>query len=204
MSAAFTRARRATREPSVRARYMQTFATHVDRLPAEDRSAIRAVIPEDTWAAIDAAGLLGWLPISVNLACTRAVSKRLGPQRTHEFFRTLLLGTAETPLLRGLVQGVLRVAVRDPGLYLPWISKGFELMFRDAGRWTVGDRGEGFAVTEVRDLPVECVSDDLWIQSVASSLCALLDLTRLKGTVVVREVDTKARRVEYAWRALPR
>ena len=57
---------------------------------------------------------------------------QLGKERAHVFYRKLLLGAADTPLLRGLVQSVPCVAVRDPGLYLPWVSKGFELMFRES------------------------------------------------------------------------
>jgi hypothetical protein len=171
---------------------MQTFADHVDRLPAADRDAIRAAVPEGTWDAIDSAGLLGWLPFTTNLECTRAVANRLGTERAHQFFRSLLLDTSNTPLLRGLVQSVLRVAVRDPGLYLPWIAKGFELMFRDSGRWNFTERGPGTAVLEVRSLPPECFLDSIWPESVASSLCALLDLTQLEGKVVVRSIEPEA------------
>src|SRR5262245_34064570 len=119
----------AARQPSVRARYMQTFARSVDRLPLEDRDVIRASVPAEHWAAIESAGLLGWVPLQLNLDCTRAVAARLEAERTHGFFRELLLATTETPLLRGFVQAVLRVAVPDPGSYLPWLSRGFELVF---------------------------------------------------------------------------
>src|ERR1041384_5238137 len=115
----------AARQPSVRARYMQTFAKHIERLPDEDRAAIRAAVPEDTWVAIDSAGLLAWLPLEMNLAVTRAVSVRLGPDRAQQFFRELVLAAIDTPLLRGFVQAVLRVAVPDAGQYLPWLARGF-------------------------------------------------------------------------------
>jgi hypothetical protein len=194
----------ATRLPAVRARYMQTFASHVDALPPADRHAIREAVAAGTWQAIESASLLGWLPLAANLECTRAVAERLGPDRTHRFFRTLLFDTSNTPLLRGLVQSVLRVAVQDPGLYLPWISKGFELMFRDAGRWTVAERAPGSAVLEVRGLPPECQSDAVWLESAASALCALLDLTHLEGTITVQDTDSEAGVVTFRMRWKPR
>jgi hypothetical protein len=182
---------------------MLTFLEHVDRLPAADRKAILGKIPESLRSAVRAAGLLGWLPIDLNLACTRAVAECLGEQRTHDFFRSLLLDTSDTPLLRGLVQSVLRVAVRDPGLYLPWISKGFELMFRDSGRFTVTDRGIGTARIEATSLPQECLVDDVWPKSVASALCALQDLTGLEGMCVLERVDaeTGTMIVRATWKA---
>jgi hypothetical protein len=197
-------ARAAARSPSVRAHYMQTFAREIERLPPRDRDAIRKTVPEETWASIESAGLLGWLPLSVNLSITRAVSSALGRERAHVFFRQLLLGAAHTPLLRGLVQSVLRVAVRDPGLYLPWISKGFELMFRDSGRWTVLERDLGSASIEVKGLPAACFADRLWVESVASSLCALLDLAQLTGDVALSEVDERTGRVVFRGTWTPR
>jgi hypothetical protein len=185
-------------EPSVRARYMQTFARHVDRLPAEDREAIRSAIPAATWTAIESAGLLGWLPVQMNIDCTRAVANRLGPERTHQFFRELVLAATDSPLLRGFVQAVLRVAVPDAGLYLPWVARGFELVFRDAGRWKVLEREIGWALLQLEELPRQSVTDLLWLKSVASSLCGLLDLANSVGTVAVHEVDIKLRRATFA------
>lgn len=179
---------------------MQTFAKHIERLPEEDRTAIRAAVPEQTWVAIDSAGLLAWLPLEMNLACTRAVAARLGPDRAQQFFRELVLAAIDTPLLRGFVQGVLRVAAPDAGQYLPWLARGFELMFRDAGSWKVLERAPGWALLQLRNLPRESVSDSMWIKSVASSLYGLMDLTGVVGTTVVHDVDVKAGTVTYASR----
>jgi hypothetical protein len=179
---------------------MQTFAKAIDRLPAEDRDAIRAAVPAETWAAIDAAGLLAWLPLDTNLTCTRAVANRLGPERSHRFFRELLMAAIDTPLLRGFVQGVLRVAVADAGQYLPWLARGFELMFRNAGTWSVLEREPGWALLQLGGLPRESATDLIWIKSAAASLLGLQDFMGLDGTAVVHEVDVKARTVTYACR----
>ena len=195
---------KAARQPAVRARYMQTFARHVDRLSAEDRDAVRGAVSPDTWLAIDSASLLGWVPVAMNLECTRAVVTQLGPERAHRFFRELLLAATDTPLLRGFVQAVLRVAVQDPGLYLPWVARGYELLFRDAGHWTVLERKPGWALTQLKGLPPQCASDSVWLKSVASSFLGLLDLINLAGTVALREVDVKTGTATYASRWTPR
>ena len=182
----------------MRARYMQTFAKHVDRLPSDDRHWIRTTVSQDTWVAIDSAGLLGWIPVQTNLDITRAVAARLGAERTQTFFHDLLLATLETPLLRGFVQAVLRVAVQDPGLYLPWVARGYELVFRDTGRWAILERKPGWALLEIRDLPSECVSDTVWLKSVAASFTGLFDLTNLAGTFVLRDADMKTLSASFA------
>jgi hypothetical protein len=183
--------------PCVRVRYMQVFAGSVGRLPEADRGPIRAAVSSAAWAAIDGGPLLGWLPLDVNLVCTRAVSERLGPERSHELFRKLLVDTARTPLLLGLVHGVLRVAVRDPGLYLPWISKGFTLMFQNAGKFSVLERRPGEALLELGRLPTECARDALWIRSAGSSLSGVFDIARLDGTVAIDQVNAAAARVIF-------
>jgi hypothetical protein len=183
---------------------MHTFLEHVRRLPGEDQSAILEGIPEGVHDAVRQAGILGWVPFDMNLACTRVVAKRLGEERTHLFFRRLLLDTSETPLLRGLVQSVLRVAVRDPGLYLPWISRGFELMFRDCGRFVVLDRESGVARMEARGLPPGSLVDDVWPKSVASACCALLDIVHLEGECVLETVDVEAGTATFRSTWLPR
>lgn len=179
---------------------MQTFARHVDRLHVEDRRVIRDALSHEAWLAVESSGLLAWLPIQTNLDATRAVAARLGPERTHQFFRELSLATTDTPLLRGFVQAVLRVAVSDAGLYLPWVGRGYELVFRDAGRWGVLERQPGWALQELRGLPRECAADSVWLKSVASALSGLLDLANLVGTVALRDVDIKTGKATFAAR----
>lgn len=183
---------------------MQTFLAHVGRLPPEDRRAIFDAVPSALWSSIESASLLGWLPLETNLVFTRAVGTRLGPERTAAFFRQLLLGTAEGPLLRGLVQSVLRVAVRDPGLYLPWVPKGWELMFRDTGHMSIAERANGSAAISIEGLVDECLGDEIWIQSVASALGALAELVGGDSAAVAWSVAPASHSVTFKMRWTPR
>ena len=176
---------------------MQTFVAQIGRLPPEDARAIRAKVPAEVWQRIESAGMLSWLPMDVNLVCTHAVREHLGPKRAHEFFRDLLRVTAESPLLRALVETVLRVTVVDPGLYLASLPRGYALMFRNVGKWEVLERVPGRAVLELRELPADIIADRVWVESVASSLCALHDLGNLEGQAGILEVDPNARRVTF-------
>jgi hypothetical protein len=141
--------------------------------------------------------MLGWLPGDANLACTRAVAETLGPDGTHSFFRSLLTRTFQAPLLRGVVEGALRFGFRDLALYIPWVSKGFELLFQGCGRWAVVERGVGTALIEIRGLPREYASDPYWLKSAASAGSALFDLVRTPGTSVIEEVDVGAGRATF-------
>lgn len=183
----------ASGNPRVRARYMQSFLHETSRLPADDRRAIERALSPGTVDAIILAPLLGWLPFSVNLEFTRALAVHLGAKRTDGFFRSFLVGVTDTPLLHGFVRGALRVSFGDPGMYLPWIGKGWELLFRDCGRMTTANRrGPAGAFLELHGAPREALTDRYWVDSIASSVSGLAQLLRLEASVVASEVDARS------------
>lgn len=184
------------RRPAVRGRYMKTFLDAVDRASAEDAAAIRAHGAQ--WIeAIDSAGAMEWLPVEANLDLTRSVASVLGPKRTHDFFEELTLASFQTPLMRGLVSAVVAFVGHDPGRYIDWMQKGFGMLFRDAGKWTVIERTDTVATLQVEDLPKACFEDAVWIDSVASSCHALFRLANCEGAASVRTRDPERSRVVF-------
>lgn len=175
---------------------MQAFAAHVDRLPEEDRVRIRSIVQNGVWCTIADAGALTWL-LEVNLACTHAVAGTLGSDRTHEFFRSLLLSTFKAPLLQGLVDAVVSRFGKDPGASLLWVARGFDLMFDNCGNWHVLDRTAKQASLQVSVLPFLIASDTVWIASVASALSALFVIARREGTASVFRADSNMGRVTF-------
>jgi hypothetical protein len=192
--------------PQVRARYMQSFVKGLGRLTAEDRDAIAAGIAPGTLEAIAAAPVLGWLPFSVNVDCTKVVAARLGRARADAFFRDLILEVTDSPLLHGFVRSALRVTFPDPGMYLPWLGKGWELLFRDCGRLSAKRKGTAGALIELRGLPLEALSERVWIDRVAISMSALAGLLEFDATVSTTsvEVETGTAIFVATWRARER
>jgi hypothetical protein len=169
---------------------MKTFLENVDRLPSVDAELVR--LKEATWVReVERAGIISWLPLEANLALTRAVAHVLGPKKTHEFFEHLGFESFQTPLMRGLVRSVVAMVGHDPGRYMEWTQKGMSLIFRDAGIWRVVEREPAMATLEVRELPDACFEDDVWLDSVASSLHALFRLAKCDGSVNLRVRDRR-------------
>ena len=185
---------------------MQSFASETSRLPEADRRAIAQAITPSTLDAIAVAPLLGWLPFSVNLSYTRALATQLGRERTHEYFRRLLLRVSETPLLHGFVRSALRATFGNPALSLPWLGKGWELIFRDCGRMAnVKRRTETGAMFELHGLPAEALMDRYWVDSVASAVSGLAELLDHHATVFASEMDPRSGTAIFSgtWRARP-
>jgi hypothetical protein len=168
---------------------MKTFVGHIGALPSVDAAAIRGAVAASVWSDIERSNLATWLPFEMNIQATRAVSARLGPRRTHEFFRSLTASNFETPLLSGLVKAVLRMLGSDPGTMLPWVPKGFAVMFRDCGEWVARADEDWAASLFVSSLPKVTVEDRIWLESVASSLSALFTLAGVSGSANVRDID---------------
>lgn len=99
--------------------------------------------------------------------------------------------------MRGLVSTIVAVVGHDPARYLDWMQKGFGLLFRDFGRWTILERERMHAVIEVVGLPQECFTDDIWLDSVSSSFYALFTISMREGAVNVRERDPASGRARF-------
>jgi hypothetical protein len=189
--------------PQVRARHMQGVLADLSRLPEPDRQAILAAIPPATLEAIRTGSLLGWVPFRCDVEVSRAIAEHLGPSRAHDFFRGQILGAMETNLLAGLVQGAMRLAGANPRLYLPFLVKGYDILFANCGRFSARYEPPNSAVIDLRGLPPEAMEDEHWIGSLASSFCGMSENIGFEARVVISQLNVKDRAVTFigTWHA---
>lgn len=180
--------------PKVKSRHMKALLASVDRRP--EAPAVRARLDEGVVRAIEDSRGVEWQPLEWNLGLTRAVRAELGAAATHTFFREMLLESFRGPLLGLLVDSAVRVFGIDPASWARWVPRGWALVFQDCGRWSV-DAQNRRVTFRCEDLPGDCVEDDVWVRSVASSLGALVDLARARGGVELLEMDRAARRATF-------
>ncbi len=186
--------------PAVRARHMKSLLATVDRLPATEAEAVRRRVEPTVLAGIADASGVEWLPVAWNVALTRAIHDALGVERFRRFFRAEQLESFRGPLLKYVVDGVIHLLGIDLGSWVRWIPKGWGLVFRDCGSWSVGAVEPGRATLLLDALPPECFDDAVWHDSVAASLEALLDLASSDGSLTVEGVDRAQRRVAFVLR----
>lgn len=152
---------------------MQTFLEHVRGLDAAARDAVLSDVGAPWVDRIDACkSFFDWLPVEDNLSATRAVGRRLGPKRTHDFFVDLQSTTLRTPLFDWVQRHADVLLGPDPALRLKWVAKGYGIMFQRAGSWRVKDARPGSASLEMIDVPEALLATRIWLESVASSLHA--------------------------------
>jgi hypothetical protein len=179
---------------------MKSMLAAAGRLPGGGGAAAQALVPPALVAQIDQASGIDWLPIESNLAVTRALHQVLAPPAFHLFFRDFLLESFQGALLKAMVDAAVRVFGIDPGSWARWIPKGWGLIFKNAGAWTVVGAEKGQVAFQVDGLPEACLEDRVWLSSVASSLSAIVELARAKGGFDLTGVDRAARRATFTMR----
>jgi hypothetical protein len=188
--------------PAVRARHMKNLLGSIERLPPEDSERVRALVPEPLVRTVADATSVDWLPLETNLVVTRAVHGGLGDARFYRFFRDQLADAFSGPLLRVIVDAALRVFRVDATSFASWVGRGWGLIFRDCGDWTVERAGPGMARLRIEALPAACIEDEVWLRSVSHSLDAFWVLARTQGdcTYVGRDVERRVASYELRWK----
>jgi hypothetical protein len=189
--------------PSVRARHLRANLDAVDRLP--EREAIRCRLSEEILRGIAGAHGIDWLPVAWDVALVRAMHAAMGAEAQHAFARTLLLESFDGPLLGPLVRAAIAMFGLDAGSWVRWIPKGWALMFRRCGTWSVERAARGDVLLRLEGLPPVCLEDLLWLRSVASSLSALQARVGVPGETVLEEADAVRRIARYRvrWGPVP-
>lgn len=169
-------------------------------LAPEVATRVRARLAPQTLATLDGSSRLAWLPIELDVELTGAIYAELGPARAHELFRRNLSSAFETPILRPLVQGGLRLFGASPGRVLSWAPKVYGQLFRDAGVMRFTSHGPGQARLELSLLPASVAASRDYVDGIAAAIAAVFDLMRCKGEVVIERIDAPGRRASFGLR----
>lgn len=183
--------------PVVRGRHMKSLVEALQRWEGGARPL--ALLPAGALQTVTRASGLDWLPMALNVQVTRAVYDGLGALEADRFFRAHTLASFEGPLLQTLVSTGVRMFGLDPASFARWVPKGWHLIFRGVGEWSVGEGGAGGAslALTLRRLPAECADDPVWLRSVSRSISAIFDVTRVSGRVDLQPRPRGATEVRF-------
>ena len=185
----------------VRARHLKQVLAAAD-LQAQ-RELIRERVGATLLAEIEGASGTDWLPVAYDVVLARALEEVLGASGLAAFNREMMLQSFSGPLLRALVELSRAFLDLDAGAWASWVPRGWQLMFKDCGRWTVVRRGEGEVTLTLAGMPSVCATDGVWPRSVASALSGILPAVGATGTVALERIDPAAGTAVYAMRWRP-
>ncbi len=186
----------------VRARHMKSRLEAIRKLPAADAERVLARIPPELERHVAEASSIDWLDMRIDLEVTRAIHAGLGEAGFARFFREAQAEAFSGPLLKIVVEAVLRVFRWDAAAFAGWVGKGWGLVFRNCGTWRTERVGPGEAQLRIEALPPECAEDDVWLRSVSHSLSAFFAVANAPGECTLDAIDAAAGTASYrvSWR----
>jgi len=158
---------------------------------------VRARLAPATREALERSSRLAWLPIEVDVELTDAIYAELGATRAREMFRRNLSAALDTPILRSLAQGALRIFGASPARLFGWAPKAYAQLYRDSGEMRFESEGPGAARLELSGLPFAIARSRDYLDGMASAFAAGFDLMGIKGEVTVERIDPAGLRATY-------
>lgn len=182
---------------------MQCLLTGVEKLDSASQAAILGALPTRLVSEIRGATPVGWMAIADNVALADAIANQLGPVRARPFFREVLLLEYQSSLLKPFVEGISRALGLTPATFVKMAPRGWELVYRDCGTLQGNPLSETEAQLVIRDLPVACARNELWLEAVRSTFYTAFDLSRVSGEIEWLELNLGARRASMQFRWQP-
>jgi hypothetical protein len=170
-------------------------------LPPAIGARVRARLAPETLAALERSSRVSWLPVEVDVELTHAIYAELGAGPAHEMFRRNLSAALDTPILRSLAQGALRLFGASPVRLFGWAPKVYAQIYRDAGEMRFESDGPGSARLELSQLPPAVAGSRDYLDGLAGAIAAGFDLMELKGEASIERLDPAAQRACFrlAW-----
>lgn len=166
-------------------------------LPPAVAQRVRARLAPGTLARLEESSRLAWLPVEMDVELTEAVYAELGAGPAREAFRRNLSSAIDTPILRSLAHGALRIFGASPARLFGWAPKVYAHIYRDAGAMRFESEGAGSARLELCELPPAIAASRDYLDGMAGSIAAGFDLMELKGEVTVERLDASGRRASF-------
>ena len=181
-------------EPRILAGFVQGTLASLDSASA---LRVRARLAPDTLARLERSSRLAWLPVEIDVELTHAIYSELGTGRAHELFRHNLSAALQSPILRSLAQGALRLFGASPERLFGWAPKVYAQIYRDAGSMRFEAEEPGSARLELEQLPPTIAGSQSYLDGIAGSIAAGFDLMGLKGEVRIERLDPSRRRASF-------
>lgn len=143
------------------------------------------------------ASRIAWVALDLDVELTHAIYAELGPVRARELFRHNLSGALDSPVLRSLAHGALRLFGASAARLFGWAPKVYAQLYRDAGEMRFTLDAPGSARLELRALPASVAKSRSYLDGMAAAVAAGFDFVGVKGEVRIEAHDPDAARAVF-------
>lgn len=187
--------------PAIRASYAQENVRALAQLLPPTETAVRTRAAREI-AEVMAAGRLAWLPIELDLAILEAIAAVGGESELRAHARAALLASTETPLLRPIRDGALRLLGARPENIFKWAPNAWGISFRACGVVSWEHLEPEHGVIRVRELPPLLFANRPWALTAAGAFEGGVELGRGRAAQVDVAVAGTELRYDIRWQPL--
>lgn len=179
---------------------MQQNVSGLAELGPEAEARVRALLQPATVSQIVDSPRSTWLPLELDVELTTCVEKAVGQKGLFEWSRNAQKKTFESPLLRPVIDGGLRLFGVRPLRIYKLTPHAFNLMFRNCGEIRIVSKGEHSLDIVHSDTPPG-MRVGAYLHGTTGAYVAALDILGFTGSVVVapREAGDPTVVYEVRW-----
>ena len=187
--------------PRILAGFVQGTLAAVSALDPALGERVRARLAPATRERLAQASRIAWVALDLDVELTHAIYAELGPVRARELFRRNLSGALDSPVLRSLAQGALRLFGASPARLFGWAPKVYAQLYRDAGEMRFVLDAPGSARLAFEALPPAVATSRSYLDGMAAAVAAGFDFVGVKGEVRIETHDPAGGRAAFrlAW-----
>ncbi len=162
----------------------------------------REASPPKAIAALERAGRLGFVPVEIDVETFLVGLELFGPKDNQRRVRHALASTFNSPLMKPVVDGTLRLFGVGPGSMFRLSAPAWATVYRSCGCMSRESTEEGRVVLRCRDAAPAMLEHYVYLEGVAAAIGAVMDVCRVEGGVTLDEVDYELRTVTFiaSWR----
>jgi hypothetical protein len=190
-------------EPETRSSIVQNQLAALDELVPVDAQRIRAALPREAIARVDAAGALDWEPMETLIAVLDTTLAVLGSDEATRVFRYTAFRVFRGPIVKTFADGVSALLSISPLQALRWVPKLDPLINRNAGSLAVVPEPPNATRVVFTDVPRFILESPGWHAQQHAAYAATLEFLRAQdGSVTAIEMDKERGRIvlRLAWR----
>lgn len=138
---------------------------------------VRALVPAESMAFIDAQSTNAWVPIEHDRWLPRAIVAAYGHDGAFELWRSFIPSHVDSPLLGTMFNAAVRMFGVNPGIVAWLVPKGFNNVYRDFATPRMIERGEGVAKFVLADIHPEVWAVSEYLLCLHAIVQGLVDTT---------------------------
>jgi hypothetical protein len=190
-----------TRSPAARASAARDNIAFADVYRPGSLATIRAMIPRESLEMIDNSAGISWLEFEHDHWLMDGMMEVFGRDEAIACWRQSIGQLVDKPLLRGFVEGALRLFGGRPGKIIKLLPKGWTLAYRDFCVPGFHATGDDSAEIHFEDIAPQAFDSEGYIHCWHAICLGVSDLEKPENGRVEFEIDRPARRAvaRFTW-----